>query len=633
MAQPIQPAQVHFNHLGMPISGQFDDIYFSNHDGAAESEYVFIQGNRLPERWHQWSANYPFVLAETGFGSGLNMLLAAAAFLHHAPSEAQLQLVSFERYPMTAQAIAQALRHWPQLASLSAALLEQYPPCIAGVYRIWLHPRISLDLHLGDVLDTLPSWVSSCNQRVHAWFLDGFAPGKNPDMWQPTLYQAMAKSAAPSCTLATFTAVGDVRRGLQQAGFAMRKRKGYRHKREMLVGHKLSPQMPSLNAHRHRPIRIAIIGGGIAAATMAHSLTLKNSNLDLHIYCADDRLAMGASGNPQGAVYPLLQADYTPTSQFYMQAMHIAKRYYQQYCPADSFFKGMLQLPFSQTIATRQQALLQRTPYPVDIVTPVNSQQHPDLTTLGALSESAMLYSNAGWVRPAAVVNKLVALSGASLHFNHIVNRIERSQHGWRLHSQNATTVGTDCNADSFDHVVWATGAGLAVRGGESLTIRPVGGQVTQVATTAQSEKLHAVVCHKGYLTPADNGQHCLGATFTPLTAAQINQYMETTCGSPLEADNQANMQLHAKHTQLQVGAVTAQRRSVRAATPDHLPLIGAHPAHSHPGVWVFAGLGSRGLTSAPWAADYLSDQILGRAVACDARIQKATDSRRQRNT
>ena len=157
MLTPIEPARIHFNAQGLPISDTFDDIYFSKQDGAAESDYVFLQGNQLAQRFATWSSNEPFVIAETGFGTGLNMLLASALFLAVAPANAQLHLVSFERYPLTKADIGRALTQWPHLSSLLGALCDEYPPLVTGVHRINLHQQIRLDLHFGEVLETLPS--------------------------------------------------------------------------------------------------------------------------------------------------------------------------------------------------------------------------------------------------------------------------------------------------------------------------------------------------------------------------------------------------------------------------------------------------------------------------------------------
>ncbi|HSH57942.1 MAG TPA: tRNA (5-methylaminomethyl-2-thiouridine)(34)-methyltransferase MnmD, partial [Halomonas sp.] len=171
-----------------PHSPAFDDIYFSRHDGRAETEHVFVAGNRLMERFREWQEPRPFVIGETGFGTGLNMLCAWACFDAHAAPEARLHLVSTEKFPLHRADLARALATWPDLAERSERLVAQWPEPVAGVHRFWLDKRVTLDLHLGDAAERL----SLLDGRVDAWFLDGFAPAKNPEMWQPALFQAMA---------------------------------------------------------------------------------------------------------------------------------------------------------------------------------------------------------------------------------------------------------------------------------------------------------------------------------------------------------------------------------------------------------------------------------------------------------
>lgn len=626
MATSIEPAKLHFNAAGMPISDSFDDIYFSNQDGAAETRYVFLRGNRLPQRFCQWPTTTPFVIAETGFGSGLNMLLAASEFLQHAPTDATLQLVSFERYPLQKEDITRALQHWPEIVGLCTALVKHYPPLLPGVYRLKLHPRITLDLHFGDVLKTLPGWVAVNPGKVHAWFLDGFAPSKNPDMWQPELYQAMATAVAETCTLATFTSVGTVRRELIAAGFAMRKEKGFGHKREMLVGHKVKPQQVNARPlHTAKPRRIAVVGGGIAAASVLRLLSehAQHQNLELHLFCRDPAPAGGASGNAQGAVYPLLQADFTPTTQLYTQAFTFARECYQRWAPRHCHWSGVMQLGFTPAIQQRQQETLSRTNYPTDLVHPVTAKQASQLSGIEC-EYGGLFYPSAGWVTPIDLVQQLIKDSQTQLHTDTEATQIERI--GQRWHLKGVNNKDSDATWEfTADDIILANGAQLNQFNQQSYVIRPAGGQVTQVATNAASSKLKAVLCHKGYLTPSQQGSHCVGATFTKITAAEEADYIHNS--QQLAADNASNLALNARYSGLEFAMqdIVNSRRAVRATTPNHLPIVGPHPYYSQQGsgVWVLGGLGSRGLTCAPWSAQWLIDQMFGQVEAVDARVAK----------
>ena len=248
--QPKQPEAGHsqLEHLEIghaevewledtPVATAFDDPYFSKQQGLAESRYVFLEQNRLAERFRQCSqdCSQEWLIAETGFGTGLNALLAAQLFLKAAPPSAQLCWLSCEKFPLRQKDLQRAHHHWPELAPLCQALQSQWPSAKAGHYRLQLHPRVQVVLSLMDAQTALDHWQQQ-GHEVDAWCLDGFAPARNPDMWQQDLFDAMARLCKPGTSLATFTAAGFVRRGLQQAGFAMRKAPGFGSKREMLVG-------------------------------------------------------------------------------------------------------------------------------------------------------------------------------------------------------------------------------------------------------------------------------------------------------------------------------------------------------------------------------------------------------------
>jgi tRNA 5-methylaminomethyl-2-thiouridine biosynthesis bifunctional protein len=217
------------NH--QPYSTQFEDIYFSTDNGLLESEYVFLQGNQLATRW-QTLALPDFNIIETGFGTGLNFLNCAKLWLDTTNPPATLHFVSVEKYPLQLMDISKALALWPNLAELSHAFLAQYPTALLGNSITLFSGRIRLSLLIGDAITQL----KTLNLKADAWFLDGFAPSKNPDMWHANLFEEMARLSQLDTTFATFTSAGDVRRKLLAAGFDVQKRTGFGRKREMLLG-------------------------------------------------------------------------------------------------------------------------------------------------------------------------------------------------------------------------------------------------------------------------------------------------------------------------------------------------------------------------------------------------------------
>ena len=282
---PIEHAKVSFKPNGTPVADAFDDVYFNDGDGLRETDYVFIEHNQLPQRWLEHTQCI-FVIAETGFGSGLNCLRTMQHFVefrnNHPDSPCRhLHLISTEKYPLHLADLQTALTQYPSLESVAQQLIAQYPVAIEGCHRLEFvldSTRISLDLWFGDILTTLPSMPMETDGLVDAWFLDGFAPSKNPDMWQPALFQAMARLSRCKATVATFTASGIVKRGLMNAGFAIKKVKGFGRKRDMLTA-TLDPKPEQTTTNRApyyarqpvptKPQIIRIIGGGIASGTLA----------------------------------------------------------------------------------------------------------------------------------------------------------------------------------------------------------------------------------------------------------------------------------------------------------------------------------------------------------------------------
>lgn len=230
-----QQAQIEWRH-GQPYALAFDDVYFSTDNGLLETDYVFLQGNDLARRW-QALQTQNFTIAETGFGSGLNFLCAAQLWLASAPATARLHFISVEKYPLSLADITQALQLWPALAALSAPLLKQYVQLLNGMPGVMLYEqRIKLTVLIADASAGLQQLASSAMPAIDAWFLDGFAPARNPAMWHPALFAQMAALSTPTTTFATFSSAGIVRRGLTAAGFSVSKKPGFGKKREMLFG-------------------------------------------------------------------------------------------------------------------------------------------------------------------------------------------------------------------------------------------------------------------------------------------------------------------------------------------------------------------------------------------------------------
>lgn len=210
-------AELEWGEGALPISTRFDDPYFSLSNGLEETRHVFLAGNDLPARLRPG-----FHIAELGFGTGLNLLATLLV------AQVPIRFTSFEAYPMAAQDIARALELFPEAAAVAGPFLAQW----AQGARVFQLGPVAVEVVIGDARETLPRW----NGRADAWYLDGFSPAKNPELWSMELMADVGRHTARAGTFATYTAAGFVRRGLQAAGFAVERRKGHGHKRHMAVG-------------------------------------------------------------------------------------------------------------------------------------------------------------------------------------------------------------------------------------------------------------------------------------------------------------------------------------------------------------------------------------------------------------
>ncbi len=618
---------------GTPVAPSFDDVYFSRDQGPAETTYVFMQQNFLPERWRNWQQPRAFVVGETGLGTGLNLLVAIDLFLRTAPAKARLHWISTELFPLTAADLRQAHQQWPELQQAADWLQAVYPLAISGFHRLQLHPRISVDLLLGDAASNL----AALSGRVDAWCLDGFAPAKNPGMWTPELFQALARASHSATTLATFTCAGTVKRGLQQAGFELEKVPGFGRKREMLRGHFKQPAQPqasatwftppTLPAPPAYPERIALVGAGLSGLATAAALARRGLEVDLY---EAEQPAAGGSGNRQGVLYIKLAVTTNPASRFYLAGLEFSRRWLEQLDPEQQFWQasGVLQLALNEREAERQARFLKQQALPSSLVYRVSAEEASQLAG-SRCAGGGLFYPRAGWVRPAACCQHLASsLPNLRLFSASPVTQLKQQDSSWLL----TTAAG---KTQKYSQVILATATATKnFQPTAWLPVKAIRGQVSHLPTRSETEpQLNTVVCAGGYVTPTWQQQLCYGASFN----------LHSDNPELTAADHQSNWQELASSLPQLASQLSAQqpdftqqpgRVGFRCSSPDYLPLVGpaplasawledfaplrqkgdwqaATPGRYYPGLWLNLGHGSRGLASIPLAAELLASQIL----------------------
>ena len=634
----IQHAKIHFNQENTPVSDKFDDVYFSNQDGLAETHYVFLEGNQLWERWVNYQEAH-FVIAETGFGTGLNFFAVTTLFRefrqkHPDSPLKRLYFTSFEKYPLPLDALQQAHLAYPQFSHLAQHLQQNWLNPIQGCYRFHFD-ETTLDLWFGDVAENLPQLGDYMNSKIDAWFLDGFAPSKNPDMWNEQLYQQMFRFTKPQGTFATFTAASAVRKGLENAGFNIKKRKGFGKKRECLSGQKTHEKLTALSApwFHSQPANlnkqdIAIIGGGIASLCTAISLVKRGAKIT--IYCEDEQTALNASGNKQGAFYPQLSDDNERNIRFYIHAFAYGHQFLQwaiqQQIKFEHEFCGVALCAYNEKAESKLNKIAELN-LPSDLYQSLNQTELSEKVGLPLPFRGGFIPQGA-WLAPRQLVQHTFAFlekQGVQIKTLQKVTALSQTENGWQI---------TTAENKTFCHevVVLANGHKLTeFEQTQKLPLYPVRGQVSQIPTSENLLKLKTVLCYDGYLTPVDQAKisHCIGASHV-----RDNATREFSLTEQQENQQKIQQNIPEEWTKEVDTSGNLARIGVRCSVRDLTPMMGAVPhfsaqqtqyqnlfnlrrrkqpikqAENYPNLYLIGALGSRGLTSAPFLGETLASLI-----------------------
>ena len=618
----VSHAQLDWDDQGQPLSRSFDDVYFSRTSGLGETRHVFLDSNDLPRRFAALQAGEQLCIGETGFGTGLNFLCAWQLFEQQAAADTRLHFVSVEKYPLQRADLRRALALWPELGVQADQLLEQYVAIHPGFQRlVFAGGRVLLTLLIGDVLDRLPE----LDARIDAWFLDGFSPAKNPQMWSHGLFAQLARLSAPNASLATFTSAGFVRRGLGEAGFAVQRIKGYGHKREMLAGHfagqAAAEGKPWFRRPGYKPLQrtALVIGAGLAGCASAASLAARGWQVTLLERHAG--LAAEASGNPQGVLYLKLSAHGTALSQLILGGFGYTRRLLPQLPEASDWQAcGVLQLGFDAAEQARQAKLAAA--FADDLLQAVDQPQAQALAGV-ALASGGLFFPEAGWVNPPALCQLLASHPNIRLLPQRQVLELRKTGDGWQA------LQGEQLLASAAVVVLAGAAEVSQFPCTAHLPLKRIRGQISYLPATAASQALQTVVCAEGYVAPARHGMHTLGASF------DFKRDDLDLCAS----EHQGNLQLldsistdlAGQLQRAELDPATLQGRAAfRCTTPDYLPLIGPLADHQAflqryaalgknarkeldadcpwlDGLYLNCAHGSRGLVTAPLAAELLA--------------------------
>ena len=577
-----------------PRSTDMDDVYFSG-DGLAEKRTVFLSGCGLPEGW---AGRRQFTIGELGFGTGLAFLAAWDLWRRNRPSPAaRLNFLSFERALISASDAARIHSAWPELADLSHHLITRWPNRARGMQRIALPDGVSLTLCIEEIAAALPQTEA----LIDAWFLDGFAPSKNPAMWSPETFAQIARLSAPRARAATYTVAGEVRRGLEAVGFTLEKRPGVGRKKERLEA-QLAIDKPA--PAPTPPQSVLIIGGGVAGATCARAFLSRGC--EVVVLDAGAAPGAGASGNALALVMPRLDAADGPAARALLEAWLLARRAWLMLGPEAARALDVRQLARNQADRSRFARLVADPPLDEHLLAPLLTEgQITGLQHRGAIA-----------VRPAIALPALLA--GAALHWSKSVASIARIDGRSMAVLESGETIGADliivCNAMAAGRI-------------DGLSCPPLEGRLGQIERAGSTPGELSAVADGGYVLEAF-GDLVFGATFEPAV------------GEPVVTDAARTFNLDVlrrlRPDLLEIGAGVASRAAIRATTRDRLPFAGAPPCRedaTQPGddVRLVGGLGSRGFLWAPLLAEMIASAAFGEPAPVERYVTEALDPDRFR--
>ncbi|VVD64424.1 tRNA 5-methylaminomethyl-2-thiouridine biosynthesis bifunctional protein MnmC [Pandoraea iniqua] len=680
--RPIVPAEPAQTDDGTPYSTEFDDVYHPVDGALAHARHVFLDGNGLPQRWQ---GRDQFVIVETGFGLGLNFLATWAAWRDDPQRPKRLHFVSVEKFPFRPRDLRQTLTPllvqpgMTELAPLVQRLCDIWPLPVAGWHRLEPAPGVVLSIGFGDFSDLMPD----LRVGADAFFLDGFAPAKNPDLWTPVVFKTLGKMAREGATLATYTSAGQIPRDLEAAGFQMTCREGNEHARETLAGvyappyrmrrydppgAPITPNTP--NAPAWRELRTAdaepdtadsadtaiIIGAGMAGAAMALRLVARGWRVKL--FERAEAPGSAASGNPAGVFHPQLSADDNVLSRLTRAGFLYALSQWRTLpggLPGRA--DGLLQVASDEDEAHGLAQLVAAHGYPEEYVKWVDAAQASALAG-ETLAYGGLWFPEGGWLAPAMLCRAELVAAGPSLdaRYGVSVERLEHRDGRWLAIDETGRVL-----ADAAVAVVTAADESQRLLGPylapEFIPVQRVRGQLTFLPPDSLPD-LRIPVCGEGYVAPSPLGGAgpITGATYgfdDPATDVRVGDHqanlrrLATLLPDHAEAFGDGEGGLGSASAAAELGGRTA----FRALVTDRLPMAGQLPdmpaiassdpqgrrlAGGHlrdlprlPGLYASFAFGSRGLVFAALCAELVASQIDGEPWPVGSDLADAIDPAR----
>ncbi len=624
--KPIEPSSLNLNEL-------------TSHN-LQHNQYVFVDGNNLGARWQSFSAqgNPVFSIGETQFGSGLNFLLTWRLWECNAPRSASLHFIACEQHPLTLNYLTEVFAHWPELACYSEALLKQYPQLTPGTHHLFFaQGRIKLTLMLGECYEQFEQLLTCGDSLmehylrpigVDAWYL-------NSSKWSLALAEALRMLSHKQTTYASMDDSATLSGYLNQCGFSVVKKKTLCEQNyiigcvQSITHHQIKNRVTPWHSAAQTPSlqrKALVVGAGLAGCFIAYALAQRG--WDITLVDEHAHVGQGASGNQRAVLFPKLSAFSSPFTEFMLAAFLYAHRMYSSLLECNSFgsLNGALSLPFNAKEQHAQDGLSEwLAAYPA-LGQLVNAQEASVLAGI-PIQNTGLFIPYSGWIDSPALCDFLIQHKNISLISNTRVGALDYDDNQWWIANKSAATLilANGFEVNQFTQT-------------KHLPVRPIRGQMTSIQSDKYTQ-LKIPVCAEGHIVPYITGEYYIGASYDLITS--------TNC---IKAeDDQLNLKKLNDISALNHSSphILSSWAGVRASTPDYLPLVGGvaqadaflsvyadlernaklwipKAAPMHPGLYAFAGFGSRGLTTIPLAAEWLAALLNNEVVAAPRNLMQS---------
>lgn len=552
---------IEFDENGIPINTDFGDSYYSKSGGLEETKEVFIKACDLENKFANQNV---ITIGELGFGTGLNFLVVWQVWQKLKKPNGILHFYTFEKFLMPAQTAAKALEKWPELSFLTQKLIEKWPIAKKGNQRIWLDDNIALNIIIGDANETIKLQTF----KADAWFLDGFAPRANQDLWGVELFNELKRLSHEDVKIGTYSVAQIVRQSLEKNGFHFKKCAGFGTKRE-----RLEAWLDGTRKAVQRPKSIAIIGGGIAGASIAHALNRRG--FEPVIFDDDEKGEYKASNNPRGLFMPRLDRVDNAEARFFKEAYLYAINEYQKLgnCFDNS---GAIEIAKHVRDVEKYAMFKENPPFDEEFM---------------EVFENSILHKKGGTIWPKETCD---ILSKDAIKIYKKIAKIEQIQNIWKLYDENGQLLmDTDC-------LIIANGIGL--NDFPNISNLSVTGRMGQISIAEnETAPQDLPIGSNGYYIKLENG-YLFGATFdivdikTPPEVTQLGHEKNLEILSKFAPNIAKNVDLNN----------LKGRTSMRVVSKNKMPIAG----DLAPNLYVHGALGSRGFSISFLLAEMIASQI-----------------------